>query len=150
MQLFKTPYQCSLCFVQRDETTLEVTELPIRKWTQDYKEFLETLIKPEDKTASAVLEVGTCTSSDHQHLSRQADMSAWPLCCVLVAVWQLALSCLFCQNLVSHMWPHYWTWHCGASLVGLTAVSFCNLRHCVNGCEELRKAVLLHLASTDL
>ena len=43
--------------MQRDNTTLEITELPIRKWTQDYKEFLESLIKPEDKNASALLEV---------------------------------------------------------------------------------------------
>lgn len=43
--------------MQRDATTLEVTELPIRKWTQDYKEFLETLIKPEDKNAPALIEV---------------------------------------------------------------------------------------------
>lgn len=43
--------------MQRDATTLEVTELPIRKWTQDYKEFLETLIKPEDKNATALIEV---------------------------------------------------------------------------------------------
>lgn len=47
----------SLAVVQRDATTLEVTELPIRKWTQDYKEFLETLIKPEDKNAPALIEV---------------------------------------------------------------------------------------------
>ena len=38
-----------------DDTTLEVTELPIRKWTQDYKEFLEGLIKPEEKAGPAVL-----------------------------------------------------------------------------------------------
>ena len=43
--------------MQRDDTTLEITELPVRKWTQDYKEFLESLIKPEDKNASALLEV---------------------------------------------------------------------------------------------
>ena len=43
--------------VQRDATTLEITELPVRKWTQDYKEFLEALIKPEDKTTAALLEV---------------------------------------------------------------------------------------------
>ena len=43
--------------LQRDATTLEVTELPIRKWTQDYKEFLEMLIKPEDKQGLALLEV---------------------------------------------------------------------------------------------
>lgn len=49
--------------MQRDATTLEVTELPIRKWTQDYKEFLETLIKPEDKNATALIEVtGVCLS----------------------------------------------------------------------------------------
>ena len=30
-------------------------ELPIRKWTQDYKEYLEGLIKPEDKAQKAAL-----------------------------------------------------------------------------------------------
>ena len=34
---------------QIDTATLEVTELPVKKWTQDYKEYLETLIKPESK-----------------------------------------------------------------------------------------------------
>ena len=27
--------------------TLEVTELPVRRWTQDYKEFLEGMVRPE-------------------------------------------------------------------------------------------------------
>lgn len=27
---------------------MQVTELPVRRWTQDYKEFLEGLIKPEN------------------------------------------------------------------------------------------------------
>ncbi|CAL5226164.1 g8989 [Coccomyxa viridis] len=40
---------------QVDDTTLDVTELPVRKWTQDYKEFLEGLIKPEEKAGPAVL-----------------------------------------------------------------------------------------------
>ncbi len=53
----------STVYVQRDATTLEVTELPIRKWTQDYKEFLETLIKPDDKSAPALLEVNDCALS---------------------------------------------------------------------------------------
>ena len=26
---------------------MQVTELPVRRWTQDYKEFLEGLIKPD-------------------------------------------------------------------------------------------------------
>jgi len=30
-----------------------VTELPVKKWTQDYKEYLETLIKPESKVGCA-------------------------------------------------------------------------------------------------
>lgn len=38
-----------------DETTLRVTELPVRKWTQDYKELLEALIKPEDKNEVPLL-----------------------------------------------------------------------------------------------
>ena len=37
---------------QIDDTTLEITELPVRKWTQDYKEFLEELARPEDKNAT--------------------------------------------------------------------------------------------------
>ncbi|CAL8463907.1 g3442 [Coccomyxa elongata] len=40
---------------QVDDATLEITELPVRKWTQDYKEFLEGLIKPEEKAGPAVL-----------------------------------------------------------------------------------------------
>ncbi|KAG8480258.1 hypothetical protein CXB51_024810 [Gossypium anomalum] len=31
-----------------DETTLKITELPIRRWTQDYKEFLESIITAND------------------------------------------------------------------------------------------------------
>ena len=31
--------------LQVDETTLDVTELPVRMWTQDYKDFLEGLIR---------------------------------------------------------------------------------------------------------
>jgi DNA topoisomerase II len=42
-------YQISGTVAQVDEGTLEITELPVRKWTQDYKEFLEELVKPEDK-----------------------------------------------------------------------------------------------------
>lgn len=32
-----------------DETTLKITELPIKKWTQDYKEFLEKMIVGDAK-----------------------------------------------------------------------------------------------------
>lgn len=41
--------------MQEEDGMLNVTELPVRKWTQDYKEFLESLIKPEDKNQKALL-----------------------------------------------------------------------------------------------
>lgn len=34
---------------------LRITELPIRKWTQDYKEYLDSMVKPEDKNATPLL-----------------------------------------------------------------------------------------------
>lgn len=46
---------CSGFLVQTSETTLEVTELPIRKWTQDYKEFLEELTKADEGRAGGFL-----------------------------------------------------------------------------------------------
>ncbi len=51
--------------VQRDATTLDITELPIRKWTQDYKEMLEGLVKPEDRTAPALIEVRWIAMAGH-------------------------------------------------------------------------------------
>ena len=41
--------------VQLDDTTLDITELPVRKWTQDYKEMLELMVKPEDKNVAPSL-----------------------------------------------------------------------------------------------
>jgi DNA topoisomerase-2 len=34
---------------QVDDTTLKISELPVRKWTQDYKEFLETMMTVSEK-----------------------------------------------------------------------------------------------------
>ena len=48
-------YQCCGTITQLSETAIEVTELPVRKWTQDYKEWLEGLIKPEDKNEAPLL-----------------------------------------------------------------------------------------------
>ena len=45
-------YTVSGVINQIDDTTLEITELPVRKWTQDYKELLEEMVKPEDKNAA--------------------------------------------------------------------------------------------------
>ena len=40
-------FQISGCVEEEDECTFKISELPVRKWTQDYKEFLEGMIKPE-------------------------------------------------------------------------------------------------------
>merc|ERR1719262_194890 len=36
--------------------TVEITELPVKKWTQDYREFLEELVKGDKKETKALLE----------------------------------------------------------------------------------------------
>lgn len=41
--------------MQVDDRTMVVSELPIRRWTQDYKDFLESLIKPEAAAEAPLL-----------------------------------------------------------------------------------------------
>uniref|UniRef100_A0A8C9GX84 DNA topoisomerase 2 n=1 Tax=Piliocolobus tephrosceles TaxID=591936 RepID=A0A8C9GX84_9PRIM len=43
----KTGYDSIGIITKIDDETLEITELPIKKWTQDYKEFLEELLTDE-------------------------------------------------------------------------------------------------------
>ena len=38
--------------ISEDNTTLTISELPVRSWTTDYKEFLETLMNPKEKNAT--------------------------------------------------------------------------------------------------
>lgn len=40
-----------------DETTIRITELPVRKWTQDYKELLEGMMNPTDKVKESFIKV---------------------------------------------------------------------------------------------
>jgi DNA topoisomerase II len=40
-----------------DSMTLRITELPIRRWTQDYKEFLESLMTGNDKIKEPFIKV---------------------------------------------------------------------------------------------
>ncbi|KAK9283698.1 hypothetical protein L1049_011948 [Liquidambar formosana] len=42
-------YTVSGIIEEVNETTLRITELPIRRWTQDYKEFLESIMTGNDK-----------------------------------------------------------------------------------------------------
>lgn len=41
--------------MQLEGGEFRITELPLRKWTQDYKEFLESLVRPDDKNATPLV-----------------------------------------------------------------------------------------------
>lgn len=47
-------YKCAGIINKIDSTTVEITELPIKKWTQDYKEMLEEWIAGTDKTPATI------------------------------------------------------------------------------------------------
>lgn len=50
-------YTCKGIIEEVDDTTLRITELPIRKWTQDYKEFLESIMIGNDKIKDPFIKV---------------------------------------------------------------------------------------------
>ena len=47
-------YNVSGIITKTSDTTLEITELPLRSWTQTYKEFLETLLNGTEKTPAFI------------------------------------------------------------------------------------------------
>ncbi|KAL0464445.1 UNVERIFIED_CONTAM: DNA topoisomerase 2 [Sesamum latifolium] len=49
-------YTVSGIIEELDERTLNITELPVRKWTQDYKEFLESISAENDKSKDPFIE----------------------------------------------------------------------------------------------
>ena len=42
---------------QVDETTIRISELPVRKWTQDYKEFLDAMLTVSEKNKEPFIKV---------------------------------------------------------------------------------------------
>ena len=44
-----------------NETTLRITDLPIRRWTRDYKEFLESIMTENDKIKDLFIKVTMMT-----------------------------------------------------------------------------------------
>lgn len=50
-------YNISGIIEEVDETTLRVTELPIRRWTEDYKEFLESMLCGTEKIKEPFIKV---------------------------------------------------------------------------------------------
>ena len=49
--------------MQLDDNTLDVTELPVKKWTQDYKEHLESLLKADEKVLPVMILPSPCSVS---------------------------------------------------------------------------------------
>lgn len=45
-----------------DETTLRISELPVRRWTEDYKQFLETMTVSNDKAKDQFIKVSPLSS----------------------------------------------------------------------------------------
>jgi DNA topoisomerase-2 len=45
----KEGYKCTGTIQRIDDSTVEITELPIRTWTQNYKEMLESWVAGSDK-----------------------------------------------------------------------------------------------------
>lgn len=50
-------YTISGIIEEVDETTLRITELPVRRWTQDYKEFLESIMTGNEKVKDPFIKV---------------------------------------------------------------------------------------------
>lgn len=50
-------YTCTGIIDQINETTLKITELPVKKWTQDYKEYLESLMVGSAKVKEPFIKV---------------------------------------------------------------------------------------------
>ncbi|KAI9012860.1 DNA topoisomerase [Gaertneriomyces semiglobifer] len=55
-QIGQDKYRVSGCISKIDDTTVEITELPIRTWTQNYKEDLESWLTGTEKQASWIKE----------------------------------------------------------------------------------------------
>eukprot|EP00897_Mesotaenium_endlicherianum_P007582 jgi/Mesen1/6852/ME000351S05970 len=48
-------YTVTGVITKKSDTVLDIVELPLKKWTQDYKEFLESLLLPSDKVKEPFL-----------------------------------------------------------------------------------------------
>lgn len=53
-----------------NDTTLKISELPVRKWTQDYKEYLESLRVGTEKNKDAFIEVRSCIFPNQRRETR--------------------------------------------------------------------------------
>jgi hypothetical protein len=74
-------YRVSGIVHKLDDTTLQVTELPIRTWTQTYKEMLETMMESTEK-APALIKVRATSAGCAcvGLLPLSWPWSGWPSC----------------------------------------------------------------------
>merc|ERR1719337_735893 len=72
----ETRYSVTGAYNIRDECTLEITELPLRSWTSDYKEFLEDMLTPKTKNAKPFI-------TDYKEYHTDGD--AWSRCAKSIA-----------------------------------------------------------------
>ncbi|KAJ9111708.1 hypothetical protein QFC19_001068 [Naganishia cerealis] len=59
-------YKCSGVINKIDNTTVEITELPVKKWTQDYKEMLEEWIVGTEKVDASIKALRTIAHQDYK------------------------------------------------------------------------------------
>lgn len=61
---------------QGEDGDIEVKELPLRKWTQDYKEWLDSMLKPDKEAKDQ-----TCYISDYKCVSHRPPCSLFSCIC---------------------------------------------------------------------
>lgn len=59
-------YKCAGIITKIDSTTVEITELPIKMWTRDYKEMLEEWIAARQWKRRPLSRVLSCKIADHR------------------------------------------------------------------------------------
>lgn len=92
--------------MQTSDTSLEITELPVRKWTQDYKEFLEGLIKPKDKAeAPLIVEYKDHTTDTTVHFTLELTPDKLAECTAGGLDNKFKLSTKFSTGECAWLWP---------------------------------------------
>merc|ERR1719160_553089 len=58
-------FDLTVCIEKVSDTTLVITELPVRQWTQSYKEFLEELMPAEGKKSEEASDAAISDFKEH-------------------------------------------------------------------------------------
>ena len=66
-------YDCRGSYTKSSSTILQITELPLRKWTQDYKEHLGLPVAHRDRNSALLPNVCSTKVSAKQHAGRRSE-----------------------------------------------------------------------------